>query len=46
MVHPAGGRDGLVKSLWTKVTGKKYDGELDPDLDHFVIVILRERGCL
>ena len=46
VVHPAGGRDTIIESLWLEVVGKEYAGELDPDLDDLVFVILRERGIL
>lgn len=46
VVHPAGGADPTVKALWPEVTGKKYAGEVDPDLDDLVFVMLREREIL
>jgi len=46
VVHPAGGADIMVKVLWPAATGKEYAGEVDPDLDDLVFVILRQRGIL
>ena len=46
VVHPAGGRDATVKTLWSEAMGREYGGELDSDLDDLVYVILRERGIL
>ncbi|MBC8274723.1 MAG: class I SAM-dependent methyltransferase [Chloroflexi bacterium] len=46
VVHPAGGRDAILKSLWPEVVGREYGGELDPDLDDLVFVMLRQRGML
>ena len=46
VVHPAGGRDPIIKSLWSEVMGREYSGELDPDLDDLLFVMLRERGIL
>ncbi len=46
VVHPAGGTDPMVKALWTEVMGKNYAGEVDPDLDDLVFVMLRQREIL
>jgi len=45
VIQPAG-RDSLVKEAWTKITGKDYTGQFDPDADYFVYLILREWGRL
>ena len=36
----------MVKALWTEVMGKNYAGEVDPDLDDLVFVMLRQREIL
>ena len=41
VIQPAG-RDSLVKETWTKITGKDYKGEFDPDADYFVYLTLRQ----
>ena len=41
VIQPAG-RDGMVKEMWTKITGKSYMGEFDPDADYFAYLILRQ----
>lgn len=46
VVHPAGGAGTMVKGLWPKLVGRGYGGEVDPDLDDLVFVILRQRGIL
>ncbi len=46
VVHPAGGRGMIIRSLWSEIMGKEYRGEIDPDLDDIVFAILRERGIL
>jgi 2-polyprenyl-3-methyl-5-hydroxy-6-metoxy-1,4-benzoquinol methylase len=46
VVHPAGERDIIIENLWSEVTGKKYSGELDPDLDDLIFIMLRQRGIL
>jgi ubiquinone/menaquinone biosynthesis C-methylase UbiE len=46
VVHPAGERDTMIESLWLEVVKREYAGELDPDLDDLVFVILRQRGIL
>jgi SAM-dependent methyltransferase len=46
VVHPVGGWDAIIESLWTEVVKREYAGELDPDLDDLVFVILRQRGIL
>ena len=46
VVHPAGGRDAIIESLWPEVVKREYAGEVDPDLDDLVFVILRQRGIL
>ena len=45
VIQPAG-RDSIVKELWTKITGKSYKGEFDPDADYFAYLILRQWGRL
>ena len=40
VIQPAG-RDRMVKEMWTKITGKSYRGEFDPDADYFAYQILR-----
>ncbi len=45
VIQPAG-RDGMVKEMWTKITGKSYMGEFDPDADYFAYLILRQWGRL
>jgi len=45
VIQPAG-RDSMVKEMWTKITGKSYKGEFDPDADYFAYLILREWGRL
>jgi len=39
VVQPAG-RDGMVKEIYTEVTGKRYSGEFDPDADYFAYLII------
>lgn len=46
VLHPAGGREALVRSLWSELIGKEYAGEVDPDLDDLVFAMLRQRGVL
>ena len=46
VVHPAGGRDIIIQRLWPEIVGREYGGELDPDLDDLLFVMLRERGIL
>jgi 2-polyprenyl-3-methyl-5-hydroxy-6-metoxy-1,4-benzoquinol methylase len=46
VVHPAGSRDTIIKHLWTEIIGREYRGELDPDLDDLLFVMLRQRGIL
>ena len=46
VVHPAGGADIMVKIIWPEATGEEYSGEVDPDLDDLVYVMLRQRGIL
>ena len=41
VIQPAG-RDSIVKEMWTKITGKDYSGQFDPDADYFVYLILRK----
>ena len=41
VIQPAG-RDSMVKEMWTKLTGKSYKGEFDPDADYFAYLILRQ----
>ena len=45
VIQPAG-RDSIVKEMWTKITGKSYKGEFDPDADYFAYQILRQWGRL
>jgi Methylase involved in ubiquinone/menaquinone biosynthesis len=45
-VHPVGGRDAIIESLWAEVVKREYAGEVDPDLDDLVFVMLRQRGIL
>ena len=45
VIQPAG-RDSIVKEMWTKITGKDYGGEFDPDADYFAYLILRRWGRL
>ena len=45
VIQPAG-RDGMVKEMWTEITGKRYTGEFDPDADYFAYLILRQWGRL
>ena len=45
VIQPAG-RDSIVKEMWTKITGKKYKGEFDPDADYFAYLVLRQWGRL
>ena len=45
VIQPAG-RDRMVKEMWTKITGKSYKGEFDPDADYFAYPILRQWGRL
>jgi len=45
VIQPAG-RDSMVKEMWTKITGRSYKGEFDPDADYFAYLILREWGRL
>ncbi|MEA3282638.1 MAG: class I SAM-dependent methyltransferase [Euryarchaeota archaeon] len=45
VIQPAG-RDGLVKEIWTEITGERYMGEFDPDADYFAYLILRQLGRL
>ncbi len=41
VIQPAG-RDSIVNEMWTKITGKDYRGQFDPDADYFVYLILRK----
>ena len=41
VIQPAG-RDSIVKERWTRITGKDYRGQFDPDADYFVYLILRK----
>ena len=45
VIQPAG-RDGMVKEMWTEITGERYTGEFDPDADYFAYLILRQWGRL
>lgn len=45
IVQPAG-RGDLVKQVYTRITGREYGGEFEPDGDYFAYVILREWGRL
>ena len=45
VIQPAG-RDSMVKEMWTKITGERYNGEFDPDADYFAYPILRQWGRL
>jgi len=45
IVQPAG-RGDIVKEVYTRITGKEYSGEFEPDGDYFAYVILREWGRL
>ena len=46
VVHPAGGRDIIIQQLWPEIMGREYGGELAPDLDDLLFVMLRDRGVL
>ncbi len=45
VIQPAG-RDGMVKEMWTEITGERYTGEFDPDADYFAYLLLRQWGRL
>jgi hypothetical protein len=45
VIQPTG-RDSIVKETWTKITGRKYEGQFDHDADYFVYLILRQWGKL
>ena len=45
IVQPAG-RGDVVKEVYTRITGREYGGEFEPDGDYFAYVILREWGRL
>ena len=45
IVQPAG-RGDLVKEVYSRITGREYGGEFEPDGDYFAYVILREWGRL
>lgn len=45
IVQPAG-RGDVVKEVYTRITGREYSGEFEPDGDYFAYVILREWGRL
>ena len=45
VIQPAG-RDCLVREAWMEVTGRNYEGQLEPDADFFVYLILRSWGRL
>ena len=45
VIQPAG-RDGMMKEIWTEITGKSCKGEFDPGADYFAYLILRQLGRL
>ena len=45
VIQPAG-RERIVKDIWSKVTGKEYKDEFEPDADQFAYPILRQWGRL
>ncbi len=45
VIQPAG-RDSLVREAWTEVTRQDYRGQLEPDADFFVYLVLRKWGRL